>query len=336
MIAPIPNCLLPYADLRAWVGWNLIRVKGEPRKVPQRPDGSGNASVSNPATWGTLAAARRFADIQRLPGVGIVSAAVPDVVFLDLDRCIDPANGEPINDDALKLLEACQHTYAEITPSGAGVRIIGIAPDIAATISRKGVTPGRLALEIYHAASRYLTVSGRRYEPHPDVLANIGDVVMDLLPLLGTSGDTEAGTEARRDAELVRCVLTGEGFHAELCALAARYIGRRMSPTATAETLRGLMLARPEATRDDRWQDRYDSIGELVASAVGKFAESAEDRAALMRLAGRLCRSHYPEPEVRATVLAEAFIRGVAAEQAEEIAAWMIGRQAAAREATDA
>ena len=171
MIAPVPDCLVPFAGRRAWVGWNLIRVKGEPRKVPQRPDGSGNASVSNPATWGTLAAARRLADVRRLPGVGIVSAAVPDLVFLDLDRCVDPATGEPINGDALQLLEACQHTYAEITPSGAGVRIIGIAPGIVATVSRKGTTPGGLALEIYHAASRYLTVTGRRYGPHPDALA---------------------------------------------------------------------------------------------------------------------------------------------------------------------
>jgi hypothetical protein len=327
---------MPYADLQAWVAWNLVRAKGEPRKVPQRPDGGGNASVSDPATWGTLAAARRLADVRRLPGVGIVSAAVPDLLFFDFDRCIDPASGAPINDDALRLLEACQHSYSEITPSGAGCRIIGLASGITATISRKGTTPGCLALEIYHAAPRYLTVTGRRYGSHPDALADIGDVALDLLPLLGTPRNTETGTEARGDAELVRCILIGDGFHAELCALAARYIGRRMSATATAETLRGLMLAHPEATRDDRWQDRYDSIADLVASAVEKYAEGAEHRAALTRLAGRLCRSHYEEAEVRATILADAFVRGVEVEEAKEIAGWVIRRQAAAQQVTDA
>src|SRR4051812_289475 len=110
MSGTIPSCLMPYADAPAWVGWHLIRVKGEPRKVPLRPDGSGNASVSDPRTWGTLAAALRLAEVRRLPGVGIVSAAAPDLVFLDLDRCLDPATGDPINHDALRLLEACENT----------------------------------------------------------------------------------------------------------------------------------------------------------------------------------------------------------------------------------
>jgi hypothetical protein len=142
MTAPVPDCLLPYAERPAWVAWNSERRNGEARKVPKCPGTGGNASVADPRTWGTLAAARRLADVRAYRGVGIVSAAVPELVFFDLDRCVDPASGEPVNDDAARLLDGCANSYAECTPSGTGVRIIGTAEAIAVPISRKGTTPG--------------------------------------------------------------------------------------------------------------------------------------------------------------------------------------------------
>ena len=333
MNAPIPDCLMSYADAPAWVAWNLDRRNGEPRKVPKCPRTGDNASVSDPRTWGALAAARRLGEVRAYPGVGIVSAAAPALVFLDLDRCIDPATGEPTNDDAARLLDACANSYAERTPSGAGVRVIGMAEAITATVSRKGTTPGGLALEIYKAAPRYLTVTGRRYGAHPDALADIGDAVLDLLPLLGKAAATEAGGDGREDAELVRAIATGEGFHAELCALAARYLGRGIPAAATVETLRGLMLAHSESARDDRWRDRFGSIPELVGSAAEKYAEAAEHRRALARLAGRMIRQRCPSAEMRAAVLAEAETRGIEPERAERILEWAVRRELVNREA---
>ncbi|MCA3367695.1 MAG: hypothetical protein INF79_18980 [Roseomonas sp.] len=83
---------------------------------------------------------------------------MPDFVFLDLDRCLNP-----LHPDAARLLEACP-TYAEITPSGNGARIIGRASEISATISRKGTTAGGMAVEIYRAA---LSDSYRRAHARP-------------------------------------------------------------------------------------------------------------------------------------------------------------------------
>ena len=94
MKAYIPECLSPYADMPAWVAWNAEARSGEMRKIPKCPRTGASASVSDPRTWGTLAAARRLAEVRAYPGVGIVSAAVPDLVFLDLDRCIDPGTGD--------------------------------------------------------------------------------------------------------------------------------------------------------------------------------------------------------------------------------------------------
>jgi hypothetical protein len=248
-------------------------------------------------------------------------------VFFDLDRCLDPTTDEPTNDDTNRLVESCRRTYAERTPSGSGIRIIGTAPHITAILSRRGTTRGGLALEIYKGSARYLTVTGRRYREHPDVLADIGDEVLELLPLLGAAIPTEAGADARDDAALVRAIVTGEGFHNELCTLAARYVARGMSPTATTATICGMMLAHDEATRDARWRDRFASIGELIAGAVRKFAdETAPDRRALAKLALRLFREGRSLASVRATVLAEAECRAIAGVRAEQIVAWAAER----------
>ncbi len=332
MSAPIPDCLLPHADAVAWVAWNLERRQGEARKVPRDPRTGAGASVSNPASWGTLAAARRLAETRAYPGIGIVSAAVPALVFLDLDRCLDPATGEVINGDATRLLDFCAGSYAERTPSGTGLRIIGTAPGIEAVISRRGTTQGGLALEIYKAAPRYLTVTAQRFAVHPDTLADIGDVALDMLPALGGAASAaEAGADGREDGELVRRIVTGEGLHAELCALAARYIGRGIAPAATAETLRGLMLACPEAARDARWHDRFASIPDLVASAAGKYAAAAGQRRALAGLACRLLRNRLPVAAVRESVMNEAEACGIEAARAERILVWAAERELARR-----
>lgn len=339
---PVPACLLPYATRRAWVCWAYMGR--ERRKVPFNPTTGRAASSTDPATWGTLAEAQHLAGIRAWThprgGVGIVSQAVPELAFLDLDRCIDPATGEPTNNDAARLLDECRGTYAERTPSGAGVRIIGTAESIGATLSRNGTTPGGLALEIYKAADRYLTVTGARCPEHPDALTDIADEVLHLLAGLGGGGGAaapgEAGKDARDDAELVRRIATGEGFHHELLALAARYIGRGVSAYGTAATLHGLMLAQPEAARDDRWQDRFASIGALVQTAVGKYAAGAEHRRQLHRLAGRLFSDGLDPDEVATEVLTEAAARGVPEHQANAILQTCAEREVLRREAAHA
>ena len=70
------------------------------------------------------------------------------------------------------------------------------------------------------------------------------------------AADLTAGLDAREDAELIRCIVTGEHLHVELVALAARYIGRGMPAATVVELLRGIMLAAGEGARDERWLDR--------------------------------------------------------------------------------
>jgi hypothetical protein len=146
-----------------------------------------------------------------------------------------------------------------------------------------------------------------------------------------TGASAEASKEAREDAELVRCIVTGEGFHVEICALAARYIGRGVDAETVAALLRGLMLAHAEAERDARWHDRYQSISGLVRSAVAKYGGGVEGRRAIARVVHRLARRRRPADEIRDAVLHEAEQRGVAREAAVAIAGAILREKAEGR-----
>ncbi len=324
----IPACLSAFSDLPCWVGWKFFQKPGrrEPDKVPVDPHVGNLAKVNDSRTWGTLEAALRLMKVQALPGVGIMSAGAPEIAFVDLDDVLDPATGEVINNSAAKLLDECSHTYAEITPSGGGLRIIGTAPEIQASLGHKGTILNGLKIEIYKATGRFLTVTGKRSGDHPDALGDIGATLLDLLPLFGVSRDRpgEGGQDAREDSELVRRIVTGQGYHNELCALAARYIGRGMAADAAAETLRGLMLSHPEGPRDERWTDRYYSIDELVGSATKKYAGNEEGRRAIARTTHRLLKARRPLSEIKVAVLAEAERHNIAPATARRIATSII------------
>jgi hypothetical protein len=140
--------------------------------------------------------------------------------------------------------------------------------------------------------------------------------------------------DGRDDAELVRRIVTGDGYHPELTALAARYIGRGMDPRAAAETLHGFMLSHLPETRDDRWRDRLASIPAIVRSAAGKFAPEAQRRKALAKFTHRLVRRPTTTgAEIKSAILAEAERLGIAAGAALAIGAGIVRDHEAQRHA---
>jgi hypothetical protein len=131
----------------------------------------------------------------------------------------------------------------------------------------------------------------------------------------------DPGSDARDDSELIRRVITGEGYHPEMCALAARYIGTGMKPEPVAEVLRGLMLSMPEPGRDERWRQRFGQIPDLVNSAAGKFTDQAEARRAVARVTHSARRRALQPAEIKAVVAAEAERTGLAKDTASSATA---------------
>jgi len=149
--------------------------------------------------------------------------------------------------------------------------------------------------------------------------------------------DQLVGNDTREDCELVKRIVTGEGFHVELTALAARYVGRSIPGATVEELLRGIMLSHDLGLRDERWLDRYYSIPELVASAVRKYrGEAMAKRKPLAGLARRLVTEGRPAAEIRAAVATEAAALGFEASVATEIIAWAVRLEIERMEGADA
>lgn len=132
-------------------------------KVPRTVVGRA-ASSTDPATWSTFdqALASSVGD-----GLGFVLAA-DGIACIDLDHCLD---GGVLADWARGILDACDPTYVEVSPSGTGLHVFG----------RGTVGKGRRheGLECYDRG-RYMTVTGRRFECAPVRLGRI-QAALDLI-----------------------------------------------------------------------------------------------------------------------------------------------------------
>lgn len=155
--------------INRWVVWKY--VKGEDGKFTKPPFQSENpnrlASTKEPSTWSTYAEAQRAAHDG---GVGFVIGG--GIAALDLDDCIrDDGELEPWADELVNK----SNSYAEVTPSRRGVRIIGFATG--ERVHEKHNKPtGHVELYRGDDCARFITISGTRLNQAP--LRNI-DALID-------------------------------------------------------------------------------------------------------------------------------------------------------------
>lgn len=122
----IPAELKRRTHHKQWVCWRALPSKtgAKPRKVPYNPVGRRNAQTDNPKSWNYWEDCWR-SYLNRCPyytGVGFVFRADDPYAGIDLDRCRDPETGE-IHPAAQAILDSVK-SYAEVSPSGGGVKII--------------------------------------------------------------------------------------------------------------------------------------------------------------------------------------------------------------------
>jgi hypothetical protein len=151
------------ANLRQWVLWRY--VGDDRRKVPFQFNGQ-PAKSNDSTTWGPLP--------ERTPegyeGLGFVFADGGGIFGVDLDGCITP-DGE-IQPWATEIL-AQFPTYAEVSPSGLGIKIFGrgrIPGDTGRQVKlpERAVGDRTPAVEVY-GRGRYFTVTGLRISEATDL-----------------------------------------------------------------------------------------------------------------------------------------------------------------------
>jgi putative DNA primase/helicase len=115
-------------DVPRWVAWEEQTRHGKPTKVPINPHSGRQAATDDPKTWGTRAEAeQRWRLIKKVEipcGVGLVLGDLGNgtcLMGIDLDQSIDPKTHgtPPWADRVLSRFDS----YAEISPSGKGIKI---------------------------------------------------------------------------------------------------------------------------------------------------------------------------------------------------------------------
>jgi P4 family phage/plasmid primase-like protien len=161
-------------QLHRWVGWRWEVRNGIKTKPPRAPGSGRYASVSDPCTWGSHEEARAMPDMD---GVGIMLTGHPNIAACDLDHCRDPSSGA-LTAWAQALIEQAG-SYAEITPSHAGLRIVGLAQTGEQHFVVPKGTNGE-KVEVYAGgASRFITVTDDVLVDRP--LADITPIVESLI-----------------------------------------------------------------------------------------------------------------------------------------------------------
>ena len=182
----LPGAFDRLGDERVWVAW----ADEGGRKVPKSPHG-GNARSNDPSTWGTYAEAEAVRARNGYSGVGLM--LTDGYTGIDLDGVVEDGK---IADWAQEIVDELG-SYAEISPSGTGLHILGWS-DVERTgpIGRNN----RSGVEVYNHG-RYFTVTGNVVRDAPLV-----DVTPDLPALIERhfSGESPEQVMRRRIGDLAR------------------------------------------------------------------------------------------------------------------------------------
>jgi len=125
----------------------------------------------------------------KFEGVGLVLTG-DGIVGIDIDDCIEYDGDDAIVKPSASVYRSrLLHTYAEVSPSGHGLRFLGNASiDKAFKVTHDG-----MSFEIYHTA-RYLTITEAHIEGHAlefgDIQAVVDDMRTDLTPAPRTPAST--------------------------------------------------------------------------------------------------------------------------------------------------
>jgi hypothetical protein len=212
-----PHGLAVLRDVRCWHLWiEATLPNGRTTKVPIQIDGRtrrrsnddkgvGVYAEALQALQALTAAGGRWADVRC--GLGFCVALSP-VVALDFDACLD---GGVVAPWASPLLEQAvvAGAYIETSPSGRGVRVVGIAPLAEAPMGKRTWKPGYMdvagktpAVEVFNGSLGYVTLTGDVMHNGDAGSADVSALVDDLVGRANTQGG-RLGVRERHDAAAV-------------------------------------------------------------------------------------------------------------------------------------
>ena len=122
---------------KLWIVWRCETRDGRKTKLPINPHNGQCAKTNDPNTWGTHDEARKAISRYNADGLGIILAQ--GLCGIDIDAIGHGTEAEKINPLAEEVRIMFGDTYAEHSPSGQGVHILGLCDtDRLSFLAKKG------------------------------------------------------------------------------------------------------------------------------------------------------------------------------------------------------
>ena len=178
-----PKALTPLHTRPNWLVWKWQRSTTSTNgwtKPPFRADSpSRHAKSDDPKTWNDHHTAVSAVLAGQATGIGFALTGT-EIGAIDLDHCRDPETCA-IDLWARQIIDAAHGAYCEVTVSGCGLRILGIAtgPEVHRAFTVPGGRDGA-RVEVFRRATRYITISGLELSDCV-ALPNIDDVIDDVV-----------------------------------------------------------------------------------------------------------------------------------------------------------
>jgi hypothetical protein len=164
-LAKLPRALAPLIERPQWAVWKWTRHGDGWQKPPfMATQPQRHASTKDPSTWADYAPALDAVEMGEADGISYILTEDDPFAAIDLDHCrhVDTHSIDPW---AQLFLEFGRHTYSELTPSGAGCRIWGLANG--AALHRKFTLENdgkEIAVELFRRTRKALTITGYRLD----------------------------------------------------------------------------------------------------------------------------------------------------------------------------
>jgi hypothetical protein len=207
-LVKLPRALAPLLERKQWCIWRWTqKPDGSWQKPPFMAMQPGrHVSTSDPATWTDYPTALAAVQAGHADGLSYVLANNDPFGAIDLDHCRCFVT-HSIDVWAQNYLQAAVHSYSEITPTGEGIRIWGIADGN--PLNRKftlKIEGKDIAAELFRKTNKALTITGYTLDPAIRELSNI-DKVFDWALVWGE----------RRKAAQQKAPIEGNGFDSSGC-----------------------------------------------------------------------------------------------------------------------
>jgi AAA domain len=183
-LAKLPRALIPLIERKQWCVWRWTQKPDgswqKPPYIATQPDR--HASTGDANTWIDYATALAAVQAGHADGLSYVLTADDSFAAIDLDHCRDELGG--IDKWAQLFLERGRNTYTEVTPSGTGCRIWGLARGEKLHRKFDLMIDGKpIAAELFRRTNKALTITGLKLDSIRE-LASI-DSVLDWAVIWG-------------------------------------------------------------------------------------------------------------------------------------------------------